>query len=379
MWSEGDKLWINRKNVSGGGGTAPFFDDLNGSLNFNPGQGYLVAYVDPNSNAKSFTGILNNGDIPFTLKYSGTGNYKGSNLVGNPYPSAIDWNLADRSQFHDEFAYVYDGNDYTPVDGSEEDALIAANQGFIVLSDVSDVNFIFTDAIRVHGGSFLKTTTVDDRFVIRLANDNYAGSTKIRFRTQSTPERDRLDALKLFSYSPEVPQVFTRTTDGINVAVNSIPGNGEVLSIPLSIKVPANGNMTISLQDVEGAFTGQTIFLRDQLTGILHNLSTNPIYSFSATQGDDETRFTLHFSTVGIDNPATASSISVYTHGETLYIGGLEAKADISVANIAGQVLMRTKATTSGLTTLNVEKLPKGVYVVSVLSGGKLISRKVVL
>ena len=40
---------------------------------------------------------------------------------------------------------------------------------------------------------------------------------------------------------------------------------------------------------------------------------------------------------------------------------------------------MRTEATGNGLTTLNAEKLPKGVYVVSLIAGGKQISRKVVL
>ncbi len=66
-----------------------------------------------------------------------------------------------------------------------------------------------------------------------------------------------------------MPQVYTRTSDGINVAVNSIPRNGEVLSIPLSIKVPANGTMTISLEDTEGAFASRAIYLHDQLKPVL--------------------------------------------------------------------------------------------------------------
>lgn len=196
----------------------------NGITNFIPGKGYLVAYQVPDT--KEFTGALNTGDITFNLKKSGSKSWtytSGWNLIGNPYPSAIDWNLATRTLFQDEFAYIYDGTGYTTVDGSLSNANIAANQGFFVLSDVDNQNFIFTDATRVHGGSYLKNTIVDDKFVIQLANENYSDNTTIRYREQGSAQRDRLDALKLFSFSELVPQVYTRTSDEINVAVNSIP------------------------------------------------------------------------------------------------------------------------------------------------------------
>jgi hypothetical protein len=341
-----------------------------------------VAYQVPGT--KAFTGTLNTGSVTFNLKNSGLKSWTyntGWNLIGNPYPSAIDWNLVTRTPFQDEFAYIYNGTAYTPVDGSAANAYIAANQGFFVLADVASNNqdFSFTNATRTHGGSFLKNTGVDDKFVIRLANENYADNTTIRFREQSIPQRDRLDALKLFSFSAEVPQVYTRTTDGINVAVNSIPGNGEVLSIPLSIKAPANGNMSVSLQDVEGAFTGQTIFLRDQLTGILHNLSNNPTYSFTATQGDDETRFTLHFSTVGIDNPTTGDPVQVYANNGLVYLNGVAAGAEVTISDITGRVVKQLRTSRDGLTTLNVSNLPRGMYIVNIISGKDLQSRKIIL
>jgi hypothetical protein len=57
----------------------------------------------------------------------------------------------------------------------------------------------------------------------------------------------------------------------------------------------------------------------------------------------------------------------------------LEAKAEISVINLTGQVVMSSRTNGSGLHTLNAAVLPKGVYVVSVISNGQAISRKVVL
>jgi hypothetical protein len=56
-WDEPSNLWVNYKNMSSGGGTAPFFDDINGSANFTPGKGYLAEYNT--GDTKLFTGALN--------------------------------------------------------------------------------------------------------------------------------------------------------------------------------------------------------------------------------------------------------------------------------------------------------------------------------
>lgn len=386
MWSEGDKLWVNRKNVSSGSGTAPFFDILNGSLNFNPGQGYLVAYVDPNTNAKSFAGNLNNGNVLFTLKYSGTGLFKGSNLMGNPYPSGIDWNKASRTQFADNYAYAYNplksgGEGYEQINGGVADAFIAPNQGFVVLanSDQNDETFTFTNSMRAHGGSFYKNSELQDKISLRFGNETNFDETAIWLNVESNFNRDRNDAIKIYSYNAAIPQVYSLTMNQVEVAINSIPAINEEAVIPVGLYVPAQGNYFMSLSSKEGLFANQVVYLEDKLTGIRHNLNENNTYNFSASPSDNANRFKLTFSTLSIDNPATASSISVYTHGETLYISGLEAKAEISVVNLTGQVVLSSRTNGSGLHSVNAASLPKGVYVVSVISNGQAISRKVVL
>jgi len=42
-----------------------------------------------------------------------------------------------------------------------------------------------------------------------------------------------------------------------------------------------------------------------------------------------------------------------------------------------GQVVLRTSANGSGLTTINAASLPEGIYVVSVVSGNQVVSKKV--
>ena len=88
-WYEPEGTWVNFKNTS----TAPTWNTANGNTNFTAGKGYLVEYLATNP-TKKFTGNLNVGTVSPALSKSGTGIYAAYNLVGNPYPSTIDWKAA---------------------------------------------------------------------------------------------------------------------------------------------------------------------------------------------------------------------------------------------------------------------------------------------
>ncbi|MEI6434949.1 MAG: hypothetical protein WCP32_08910, partial [Bacteroidota bacterium] len=87
-WYEPTGEWVNFKSTTGTSWTT-----ANGNANFTPGKGYLVEYLGLGL-TKSFSGNLNAGSLSLSLTYNGSGLYKGYNLVGNPYPSAIDWKAA---------------------------------------------------------------------------------------------------------------------------------------------------------------------------------------------------------------------------------------------------------------------------------------------
>ncbi|MCX6269234.1 MAG: hypothetical protein NTW16_18100 [Bacteroidetes bacterium] len=94
-WYETTGEWVNFKSTSG-----TSWNTANGSTNFSGGKGYLIEYLALNP-TKQFQGNLNAGTVSPAITKSGTGVYKYYNLVGNPYPSAIDWKAAsgwDRSK-----------------------------------------------------------------------------------------------------------------------------------------------------------------------------------------------------------------------------------------------------------------------------------------
>jgi hypothetical protein len=287
-WDEAGNLWLNYK------------DGANNITNFTNGQGYLVAYAGDLTGV--FTGTFNVGDVAVDLNLTPSkDNFNGWNLLGNPYPSAIDWSVVGNhtDTFEDVFAYVYNrgktgGAGYEEIDGSQQGAFIPANQGFFVKTKASG-SFTFTNNMRVHGGNFMKSSPADDRIVLRFAGDHYFDQTTLRLRKGSQFSRDPLDALKMFSFDTDVPQIYTVTTDQRGVAINSIPAVDESLVIPVGLVVPANGEMTIMLKELSGEFENLFVLLLDQKTGVTHKfVNDQDGYTFDAST-DDTDRFLLKF------------------------------------------------------------------------------------
>lgn len=372
-WSEPTETWLNQKEAA------------NQIETFNPGQGYLVAYQLPDT--KTFAGQLNAGSVSFNLKHENSGDYRGSNLMGNPYASGIDWNLADRSKFHDEFAYVYNsakegGEGYINVDGISTGAYIGVNQGFMVLAKPTENNatFNFTNDMRVHGGNFYKNTNSTDQLKVRFANASNYDETSIRLMSESDFNRDRNDAVKMFSYNPAIPQVYTLTSDLVGASINTVPSINEEAVFPICLYVPAQDNYVISLPLAEGEFSGRTVYLQDKLTGGMVNLSNGQTYAFAASPSDNTNRFELRFSTLGIDKPEALDAIFAFAYGDVLYLETTSKEAaQVNVYNLTGQLVMQGKTNGNTLSTFNASALSNGVYVVNVILNKGVVSQKIVI
>ncbi len=376
-WSEPTETWLNQKVGA------------NNITSFVPGKGYLVAYQAANP-TKTFTGALNEGIYLAPLTISGTGDYKYTNLVGNPYPSSIDWknvpgydksDLAGYGTGVSHYIWSETASNYGVYsDANAGDAgtngasrYIAPMQGFFVIAANAGDFGIDNDA-RVHSTQAWLKSGNDNAFRLRVNAPASYGSDELLLEFGHNSSVG--GAQKWNSLVSTAPGLFT-TKEDANLSISYLSSVSENPMIPVAFKAGIDGNYSLTADFNTASFSLVTLI--DAKTSMTQNLNTNPVYSFNATTGDDLNRFTLHFGTLGIDNPATSSSISVYTHGETLYIGGLEAKAEISVINLTGQVVMSSRTNGSGLHSLNAASLPKGVYVVSVISNGQAISRKVVL
>jgi hypothetical protein len=380
-WDEPSSTWLNQKVGA------------NDITHFVPGQGYLVSFEGANL-TQSFAGRLNNGEVTVTLTRLHTGPHRGANLLGNPYPSAIDWRQADRQQFIDEFAYVYDplkpgGEGYITIDGdplTSADTLIAPNQGFFVLARVGTLEnpldkFSFTNGMRMRGGVF-KNAPVVENLVLRLSHGSFFDETTLRLIPESEWERDRNDAIKMFSFNPQVPQLFSLSADQVQLAINSVPQVRTDSEFTIGLRAPSTGQYTLSLQSTLGAFASGDVFVRDLTTGVVQNLSSNAAFSFHATQGDHPGRFIVSYTQLTSVGNLPEASTAIYVYNRVLYLNfAREENNDrqMQVIDLSGRVVL-AKRLPGGITSMQVPLgLQQGVYIVRITGENTSVARRVMV
>ena len=142
------------------------------------GIGYTVAATD---NTLSFVGTVLKelpgvvATAPFATPYvKDRDNWGGGgwNLLGNPFPSALDGSLfisTNSGSFDPNYLamYIYDGTDYTyisavgipgyPGGGTFTGTDVQAGQGFFVLARYDEVTFNFTSGMRKHNTTAVMT------------------------------------------------------------------------------------------------------------------------------------------------------------------------------------------------------------------------------
>nr|NQU91286.1 hypothetical protein [Bacteroidota bacterium] len=317
LWLEPSPgTWVNYKNTT----VEPTFATFNPGDNFVAGKGYLVDYNTANPTNNFESSGLNTGNINITLDKSAAKSWTwnaGQNLIGNPYASGLDWSAVDKTDIVTEvYAQCYfpdkpGGAGYEPGNGT-----IASGQGFFVqaVSDEAELALQPSQQVHTTTQNFMKQESATDKLVLRLSSGEYYDETKIMLNEASTDEHDFYDASKYFSLQPQVPQLYTHTSDGWQLAINSMDAISETTVIPLSIKVQGSGIMSIQLTETEGVFDGQEIVLHDVLTNTLHKLSEEPTYNFMANADDNPDRFLLKFGKVGLDELPGSTELNAWMH-----------------------------------------------------------------
>ena len=385
-------IWVNYKTSSGQNPT--FLNVNSNSDNFIPGNGYLVSYLV--SVEKKFVGLPNTGSYDFTLSYNGSKstewNYvNGWNLMGNPYPSSYNWQFGtDPNLFQDVYAYVYDQNENSGAGGyiyiggaGGYPPNLAPNQGFFVIakSTANGSSYTFLDDKRTHDGAnpFRNSSVENDEFLIlTVESSKYSNKLTIYQNPESTYERDRYDAIKMYSFNDEVPSMYSFSTDEVRLAINSMP---EIIGQPVNIgfKLPSQGVYTLNLTKIPSQLMLTPIYLEDKLSNNWSRIDLSSI-SFTADGGELNDRFVLHMGIVGIDESNTANPIQVYSNGKGInVINNNNLTGEITILNILGQQMDSFKLE-SNINQSRHADFPSGVYVVYVkTSDGHVYSEKVIV
>ncbi|MCW3120631.1 MAG: surface protein [Flavipsychrobacter sp.] len=351
----------------------------------------------------ALTGVVNNGSLSFAIYNHNDTFTRGFNLVGNPYPSPINWTAASgwTKTNVDNAVYYFntsDTNQYTGtyssyISGISSDGIasniIPAMQGFFV--HVSNGSFPVTgslgttNAVRVTNLSpgFHKTTATD-RPLIRLeagyVNDpKHKDPVVIYYDDMAVNEFDKeRDAVKLLNTDYNTPNLYTLLNTNTKLAIQAmpLPATDSTQIVPLGLQIEKDGPVTFNLRTMEYLPAGMHVYLYDVKTGKVQDMGADANYSTSIAKGRYDNRFFLMFTNKERNEiPVINSGLNAYSSGGKLFVYLVNGEGDVVVNNIIGQVIWKEHITSNGFHEINY-KFNTGVYITTMLSNMGRQSKK---
>jgi len=354
-----------------------------------PAKGYALWSVDVSPTTELFSGTTYTGSQPYNFTQSG----QGWNLVGNPYPSVLDWDAVTIPAALSGAIWLFDptvgaNGDYkyyiSGGGGSNTTThYIPSGQGFFVRATGGAGTLTLQNDDRSHGGqAFYKSGENNQMLVLKATGNNITTQTAIRFIADATPQADRLyDVHKIISNSTDVPNVYTLCEEE-KMAINTLPSIAGHETVPLYFEAGMDGTYSFTATELESLGEDVPVFLEDISLNYVQDLRANPNYSFAYTSSAVH-GFNIHFKdATGVDElQATAPQFHCFAGNGQLHVsysgsGSLEGTASISVYNSAGQLVMQTQ-TAQPETTLALRG-SAALYNVHILHNGQAFSTKVI-
>lgn len=306
---------------------------INNNSVFIPAKGYSIRSANnyptytPTATPEVFEGAFTGRPFNGTIGINVTNNNKGNNYIGNPYPSPIDAYAFLSNNASVEGLYfwtheappingVYAANNYasyttfgataSAAGGEIPDGIINVGQGFVIKTNQS-VLLQFTNDLREissNGQFFRRAQTEKHRFWLNLSDSqaNYNQILLGYMEGASNAFDHKIDG-KFFGHTGSAIYSLIDTEKYV-IQGRSLPFDSQDI-IPLGFRAMQQGIFKIGLDRLDGLFlNGQTIYLKDKLNNITHNLSEGD-YSFISEVGTFETRFEITYiaETLGVNNP----------------------------------------------------------------------------
>ena len=372
LWSEPQGLWINSKL-----GAGPYtFNSGAFGTNFEVGKGYLCAYATDQT--KEFSGgFLNVTDQTKSVTSNGPGAWSeaGWNLLGNPFSCALQWNNGSWTLSNvDALAQIWSETNasYTVI---STNGIIPALQGFMVHASAASGSVTIPAVARTHSIQtwYKSTGTPYIKLVAHNPAEQTAQESVVTFNSQATTGYDSdFDSYFQPGYAPQ----FYSRADTVNLAYNTLPALGSQTTVPFSFIKTGGSHYSIEAVQIDNIPT-QEVYLTDLKLNQTQNLAENPVYTFTAADGDDAARFLLSFGKMVGTGEKTMNNNGIYTYQNNLYIVN-PGKARLELYNLTGQKLYTEEINCPGLfkTTLY---LPTAYYVVRLTTGTKVVVTKVFL
>jgi len=320
------------------------------------GEGFTMKGSNSNLTEQNYTfvGKPNNGDINLTI--SANNDY----LIGNPYPSAIDAKQFIRDNINvdvdgntgNRSTNIIDGNLYFWDHFGVGNHLLKSYEGGYAIFNLSgSVLAVSNDVLTKNTGATSNSGKVPQRFIpvaqgffvtalnggeIRFRNsqrvfqkENGVVSQFMKSAKTSNPSKEtNEDIFPRFHLNYSSPKGYQRqllvafienTTDGVDIGydainyenfaediswksndaklvIQAVPTLNDKRILPVEVKVATTGMIKINIANAENIPEDTEIFIKDNITGKMHNISKTP-FEIELTAGKYSDRFALTFKT----------------------------------------------------------------------------------
>ncbi len=369
-------------------------------------QGFALYFFSAGTLSYTKTYATNNytSTRSLTSTVSGNASADGWNLVGNPYPSSIDWNASSgwTKTGIDNAVYYYNPathNYASYVGGASANGgtnIIPSVQAFWVhvTTDGGSGTLGVTNSVRSTAGSpLLWRAGIEMNYMnitVLSSDSSLKDQTVVRLLPEASASFDPgYDAYKMMSdagYTSLYSQI-----GQTQYSVNTLSDTMASYTLPLYVGSPA-GSYSFTFADAM-SIQGYDVFLTDSLLHMSTDVKQNTNYAFTLSETDTVSRFFLNFRKAGTTSStgvtglisATGQSSSIIITNDATdaiirFINPQVSYAGISLIDMLGrEVWENDKADiSSGSFVLNGKSFASGVYVVKVVSSGQSISQKVI-
>jgi len=421
----------------------------NTTENMIDGKGYIVRGPEAfTSTLQDYTatlsGVPNNGTVTRTVTrgtytgadYAGpsalmvTKNDDNLNLIGNPYPSAIDaqafmtanttiegavhiWThgTSPSAAIADPFYADY-GQNYTIADYISYNSVgassgagvfsgnIAAGQGFFVtMEDTGATSEVVTfdntmrdrtygnaDFYRTENSDMAAANNVTEKHRIWLdltAPNNQYNRILIGYVTGATVGKDRLfDATNI---NKTDFRLYSKADDHKLLIQGRPVPFVETDKVDLEAMLPSSGTYTFAINSLDGLFEdeNQAIYLEDKELGIIHDLRNSP-YTFDADSGVQQDRFVLRYTDenkqLGVEDVITNNELSIFTaNNQVTAVSNTSNIKSFTMYDVNGRLLTNNRNLNVTEYSINTNNYSTGTYLVTIeLKDGRSLTKKVV-
>ena len=372
-----------------------------GTSTLNPMSGYISVSTN-DTKAITFSGLLNNGEKTIQLTRTSGKTKEGFNLIGNPYPSCLNWtsdiataaNALTTIWYRTQTAGVYAFHTYnssggigTPIGVT---GVIPPMQAFWVRANAGGGTLTFNNNMRSHGSASnplkVRNATNLQQKILRLQVSNGTNNDEavVYFNSDASDNFDAFDSPKMANGNNAIPEIYTLA--GIEeVAINGLGTLNVNKELPLGFSTKETNYFTIKASQISNFVPEERVLLKDNFLNKEQDLTNEASYTFTSDPTNSTNRFSLIFRTqstvTDMDKNIEEQDIDIYknTNNQIVVrcIATITNKTSVYVYNSLGELLV-SKQLTDNETVIQTPN-NSGVYMVKVVTAKKNTTKKVVL